>query len=121
MSYLITEWLGLGVYYIYGNASWRLLFGLQFVPAVLMLAGSYWMPESPRWLALADRYEDALTVLQQVHSNGRDDTFYQLEFQQIKAQIQHDKDHQLGVKDIFTKRSYIWRIALIVGFFFAQQ
>ena len=40
-SYMVTEWLGLAFYFVSGNISWRLLFGLQFVPGVAMLLGSF--------------------------------------------------------------------------------
>lgn len=122
VSYMVTEWLGLAFYFIPGNASWRLLFGLQFIPGIAMLVASRWMPFSPRWLAYVGRYEEAREVLRLMHSESPEgEHFYEVEFVQIKAQIEQDKAEKLGVKQIFTRRSYAKRIALIAGFFFAQQ
>ena len=108
-------------YFIPGNASWRLLYGLQLLPGVAVIVESFYMPESPRWLALKGRYSECLEVLRKVHNSHEDRSFYEREFHQIRAQIEHDKAAKLGVKKILTKKSYIRRISLIVGFFFALQ
>lgn len=86
-----------------------------------MLIGSFWMPFSPRWLALKGRYEEALVVLERIHGGHHDETFYRREFHQIKAQIEQDMRDRLGLKAMVTKRSYIKRVALIMGFFFFLQ
>jgi hypothetical protein len=41
---------GFGLSFVPGDSAWRLLLGLQLVPSVAMLVGSFWMPFSPRWL-----------------------------------------------------------------------
>lgn len=127
-GYAITEWLGLGFYFIPGEASWRVLFGLQVIPTFLMFFGSFWMPESPRWLALKGRYEETLSVLKRIHEGVQHDggeadgeEFYRKEYEQIKAQIELDKAEQLGIKDIFTRPSYRKRVMLVILFFLFQQ
>ena len=67
------------------------------------------------------RYDECLAVLKKVHNTHKDHQFYEREFHQIRAQIEHDKAAKLGLKKIFTKRSYVRRIALIVSFWFAVQ
>jgi sugar porter (SP) family MFS transporter len=42
-----------------GSADWRMMLGLGLVPALLLLAGLVFLPESPRWLVLAGREADA--------------------------------------------------------------
>lgn len=121
VAFMITEWLGLAFWFIEGNASWRTLFGLQFVVAICMILGSFFMPESPRWLILKDRTEDALKVFRRIHDNEGDEEFYHLEFNQIRAQIQQEKEESLGLKAIVKRKSYVRRIALIASFFFFQQ
>jgi hypothetical protein len=119
----LTVWIGLGLFFVPGAAAFRILFGFQLLPGLCMLAGSPWMPESPRWLALTDRYEDCLAVLKRIHGNDQDDSdsFYAREFHQVRAQIEMEKNERIGIKDILTKASYRKRVLLIMAFYFFQQ
>jgi MFS transporter, SP family, galactose:H+ symporter len=45
---------------------WRWMLGVGVIPALILLVGMLFMPESPRWLALAGRREKALQVLRLV-------------------------------------------------------
>ncbi len=114
---------GLGFYFIEGNASWRILFGLQGLPTAVMLIASFWMPFSPRWLVMKGRYDEARAVLKRIHGDlgNHDETFFEQEFHQIKAQILLDQEERLGVKDIFTRPSYRKRVLLVMNFFLFQQ
>lgn len=47
----------------YGNEAWRWMFGLGFIPSVLFCLGTLFIPESPRWLLKAARYNEAKQVL----------------------------------------------------------
>lgn len=122
-AYMLTEWIGLGLYFVQGNGdmAWRLLLGLQLVPPVLMLIGSIWMPFSPRWLAYKGRYDECLEVLRRIHqdsSSGDQDEedFYLREFRQIRAQVELDKEEELGMKAIWTRPSYRKRFLLVCLF-----
>lgn len=53
--------------------SWRWMFGLAAVPAVLFGVGMLLMPESPRWLALRGHTERARAVLERLRGPGRPD------------------------------------------------
>ncbi len=83
-----------------------------------MLACSFLMPESPRYLVYVGRHDEALGVLKKMHgsektNDGHDDTFYLREFHQIKAQIQLDKEERLGLAAIWRKPSYRKRFLLV--------
>jgi MFS transporter, SP family, xylose:H+ symportor len=49
-----------------GPDTWRWMFGLGAVPAVLFLIGVLWLPESPRYLMKAGQSEAAEKVLQKI-------------------------------------------------------
>lgn len=53
-----------------GPDAWRWMFGLGLVPSLLFLAGVVWLPESPRWLMQAGRYDQAKAVLQKIGSEN---------------------------------------------------
>ncbi|KAA8643928.1 hypothetical protein EYZ11_006405 [Aspergillus tanneri] len=54
----------------YNTASWRIPWGLQMIPAVFLFGAMLLLPESPRWLARKDRWEDCHWVLALVHAKG---------------------------------------------------
>ncbi|KAJ9603816.1 hypothetical protein H2200_012002 [Cladophialophora chaetospira] len=112
-SYCLTEWIGLGFYFIKTDVSWRLLLGCQLIPGVLMLAFSFVMPESPRYLVFAGRQDEALGILEKMHNSEQDSSFYLREYHQIKAQIELDREERLGMKAILMKPSYRKRFMLI--------
>lgn len=130
VSYALTEWMGLGFSYISGSElKWRLFIGLQLLCAAIMLTGSIWMPESPRWLIANNRNDQALLILKRLHGTGvssetndNEVPFYQREFNQIEAQIRLEQETtQLGIVNIVKRASYRKRIFIIVFFFAFQQ
>ncbi|ESR64385.1 MFS domain-containing protein [Citrus sinensis] len=49
-----------------GNINWRIMLGLAAVPAAVIGVGVLIMPESPRWLVMKSRYDEAKRVLLKV-------------------------------------------------------
>jgi sugar porter (SP) family MFS transporter len=49
------------------ETSWRWMFGLGVVPALIFLALLFFVPESPRWLVECDRADEARGVLTRVN------------------------------------------------------
>ena len=50
----------------FGDWGWRWMLGLEVVPALIYLAALLFVPESPRWLAMRGRDNEALYVLMKV-------------------------------------------------------
>jgi hypothetical protein len=44
-------------------AAFRIPWGIQMVPAFILLVGLFFFPYSPRWLASKDRYEEWYVLL----------------------------------------------------------
>jgi MFS family permease len=45
---------------------WRIMLGLAAVPSIIMFIGFQYMPESPRWLVMKGRNQEAKTVLMSI-------------------------------------------------------
>jgi hypothetical protein len=60
---LIKFYISYGCSYINGTAAFRVPWGLQMLPAIFLLFAMVFLPESPRWLAKKDRWEEAVNVL----------------------------------------------------------
>ncbi|WEQ54454.1 sugar porter family MFS transporter [Komagataeibacter nataicola] len=52
--------------YLCRAQSWRLMFGLGIIPAVILFGGMSLLPRSPRWLAMKGKLESAFDVLQRL-------------------------------------------------------
>lgn len=57
------------------------------MPAVVLLFGLFWFPESPRHLIEKEKYEEAMRVLQKLHYDGTNGEWIENEFNEIKATI----------------------------------
>ncbi|KAH7397851.1 major facilitator superfamily transporter sugar [Cadophora sp. MPI-SDFR-AT-0126] len=88
----VAYWLNFGLSFIdNGNSEirWRFLLAFQCIPALMLLAGIKLLPDSPRYLASAGRYEDAKEVL--VHVRGNDGPDVEKEFMEICAIAEESK------------------------------
>jgi MFS family permease len=113
---LVTEWMGLGFSYIGSDVAWRLFLGLQHVPPILMAVCTPFLPESPRFLIMRGRYDEALEIIKKLHGGapGQDDDFYIREFNQIKAQHELEVRERVGLRTILSRPSYRKRMFIVV-------
>ena len=54
-----------------GSSSWRWMFAAAIVPSLVLFAGLFFVPESPRWLMEQGREVEARSVLCRVEGNER--------------------------------------------------
>jgi hypothetical protein len=108
--------MGLGLSYIPSDLAWRLFLGLQHLPPILMAATTPFLPESPRFLIMRGRYDEALDVITKLHGGapGVDDDFYIREFNQIKAQHELEVRERVGLGTILRRPSYRKRMFIVV-------
>ena len=64
---LLSSLVGL---YFTKSGNWRAMFWTAAIPGVLLFFGSCFLPESPRWLCLKGRFDEALAALLKSHSAG---------------------------------------------------
>lgn len=59
------------------------------IPAILLFFGLLILPESPRWLAKHDRWDESLQVLALVHAKGDEkNLFVEREMQEIRDDVE---------------------------------
>ncbi|KAL2865320.1 sugar porter family MFS transporter [Aspergillus lucknowensis] len=90
IMYLISWGCGKGVA---GPSSFRIAWGVQAIPGLVLGLALLFFPESPRWLAGQERWEEALDTLAMLHGKGnRNDPVVQVEFEEVKeaAWIAHE-------------------------------
>jgi sugar porter (SP) family MFS transporter len=104
-------------YLLADGSAWRLMFGLGAVPAVLLLAGLVFMPESPRWLALKGNLGEAKASIRYLRETGVD---VEGELGEIIRSTREDAGRKSGYAVLFDPAI---RPALVVGMglFLLQQ
>jgi MFS transporter, SP family, major inositol transporter len=74
------------------DSVWRFMLFVAVLPAIALLIGMLFMPESPRWLSSQERDEEALAVLEQVRSPQR----AAAEMAEVHALAEEEKEAQTG-------------------------
>ncbi|KAF9873843.1 hypothetical protein CkaCkLH20_08577 [Colletotrichum karsti] len=112
-GFFVAQWLGYGCSFVAGHFSWRFPLAFQTVPGLVLVAGVYFLQESPRWLMERDRHEEARKSLI-VLRNHLEEERIELEFREIRDVILADRAlGDISWKSIITKPS--WRRRLILG------
>ena len=93
--------------------SFRIAWGIQAIPAAILLPAVYFFPESPRWLASHDRWEEAHEVLACLHAKGdRNDPVVIAELEEVKEAVrvaQESKD--IGYLGLFGPK--VWKQTVV--------
>lgn len=82
---------------------WVVPLGLQLLPGVLLFLGILICPESPRWLAKQDRWEDAQKILIDIRKLPADHEYIQSELADIRQQCEDRSAMRVGKKQMFKK------------------
>ena len=87
-------YISYGCSFMAGEKAFRVPWGLQAIPAVILAIGLLFLPESPRWLARHDRWEETQAVLTLVHGKGDPNSpFVQLEMDEIRQAIEIERQN----------------------------
>src|SRR5690606_31276465 len=107
--------VGILVAYLVGLAfsnsdeGWRWMLGLGALPALFLFVGVLRLPQSPRWLMMKDRHDDAAAALRRVRPDG--DQAIELELEEIHTSMTHGVETG-GWRDL---RRPAVKAALMVG------
>jgi len=111
---------GVGFYFDKSIAAWRGPLAVGCVPCVVLLVGLWWLPESPRFLLMKDRAEEAWKVMHQLHATS-DIEYVQREMFQMQRQIELDRKLPSSWLEMFRRRSYRKRMGMAIFICFAIQ
>lgn len=106
---LIMFFVGYGCSFIDGDASFRTAWGIQFVPAVLLMLGIPFLPRSPRWLAKVGREDKAIDILARIQAHGKvDDPLVVAEWEEITTILAAEREAPYSGWRRFIKNG-MWR------------
>jgi sugar porter (SP) family MFS transporter len=95
-----------------GQVGWRWMFTAVAVPAAVFFAASFFVPESPRWLAANGRSERARRVLARIGG----ESYAGLALDEIQATVAMESQYRTEWKELFS--SPVRRV-LAIGIFLA--
>ncbi|CUS07686.1 unnamed protein product [Tuber aestivum] len=96
-----------------GPAAFRIPWGVQIIPAAILIGGLFFFPESPRWLAVKDKWEQALRVLADVHGNGDlNHPVVLAEYQEIEDVIRFEREEAISSYAELAKPRILKRVIL---------
>ncbi|KAJ7483330.1 general substrate transporter [Mycena latifolia] len=125
---VIGFWINYGVTQHIGpsHKQWLIAFAVQLIPGGLLVLGSLFLVESPRWLVSRDRNAAALTNLAKLRNLPEDAPYVVEEFAEIEAAIAHERGLAgagfLGpMKTVFASKTLRYRVLLGSSLFVWQN
>jgi sugar porter (SP) family MFS transporter len=123
---ILIAWVNYGMIYVNSPVSWRFPVALQVLLSGLTLVMIPFLGESPRWLIIKSRYDEARTVLAGLYCEDEQSDIVHTIFLEIKEHVQHENDvaSESRLKDLFRRKDplkNLQRIMLGAGSQFMQQ
>ncbi|CAK9683255.1 unnamed protein product [Candida parapsilosis] len=110
LGILIMFFFCYGVGHIQGVASFRVGWGFQIVPGLLLFLGCFAIPESPRWLAKQGRWEQSEMIVSKIQAGGNsEDEEVLIEIAEIKEQLLIDEEAKSVTYFTLFSKKYLLR------------
>ena len=106
LSYFSNYWIS----QLVEHDAWRWMLGVIAIPAVIFFVLIFFIPDSPRWLVLKNRHDDAIKVLRRIST---DDPLVQVK--EIEASV--EKKDGIQRERLFTK---MYRVPIILAMLVAM-
>lgn len=122
---VMAQWINYGFTFQAANSvAWRFPIAFQCVFAILTLLFLPWLPESPRWLVLKGRTEEASSVLRRIGGKNRSEERNKEVFDIIVENVRHEMEAPKFSIKLLTKNDSLQttrRILLGAGTQLMQQ
>lgn len=109
----MCRWVGYGFLRVPDSSQfqWRFPLAFQVVPALILVIGMVFVPESPRFLVEKGRHAEAIRVLRRLHYDGTNDEWIEAEFNEICQAIGSGSSVAPGWASMFTVPK--WRTRML--------
>ena len=124
IGYSLATYMGLAFYHSTNmSTQWRGPYGISLIFTALPSMIVPFVPESPRWLLMRNRVDDAKQVVRGLHnlSNNNEHHFAIVEFYQMQKQLEYDRTLKPSYWQLFKRASYRKRLIMSAGYAFLGQ
>ncbi|PKS09830.1 hypothetical protein jhhlp_004453 [Lomentospora prolificans] len=125
-AFMLANWMNYGLFFHSGPLQWRFPLGFQLIFPIVVASALLCVPESPRWLMLRDRHDEARKVIARLHGTDTelDHPDVAAEFLSIQGTIELERKDRVPVMDVLRCRDQTQtfrRLLLSCGTQFMQQ
>lgn len=125
-AFCLANWMNYGLYFQGSALQWRFPLAFQLIFPIVVAVALFFVPESPRWLLLKDRHDEALAVLARLEGKNRSihDPEVTAQFLSIQSAIQMERKDRVPLTDVLRcrdKTQNLRRLLLSCGTQFMQQ
>jgi MFS family permease len=125
LGYLLEAWINLGFFEIKDNAplQWRIPLAIPCVISMMLMATTFYFPESPRWLVRKGRTDEARASLSAFKQLELNDPEVSAELAGIEFALEENGRGAAKFTDIFTMGpdKLFYRFSLCIFLQFLQQ
>jgi sugar porter (SP) family MFS transporter len=96
----------------FNEYNWRWMLGLEALPAILYFFALFIVPQSPRWLAMKGRYDEALAIMKR----AADEEEAVRIIDSVKESMNNESHEKASIKELFhPSLRLVLTIGLVIG------
>ena len=114
LAYVLSALLA---WLVHDNGIWRYMLAIAMVPGILLFAGTFLLPTSPRWLAAKGRIEEAEAVLERLRDTPEE---VQREVEEMRESEEQAK-HRPPLRELLAQGWVVKLLLLGIGLGFVAQ
>lgn len=114
LAYVLSALLA---WLVHENGIWRYMLAIAMVPGILLFAGTFLLPTSPRWLAAKGRLEEAEAVLERLRDTPEE---VEREVEEMRESEEQAK-HRPPLRELLSQGWVVKLLLLGIGLGFVAQ
>jgi MFS family permease len=124
LGYVLESWIDLAFFeFKTGSVTWRPPIAIAIAFSLMLMACIYLLPESPRWLVMKGRAEEAKGIIAALRGLDEEDVQVQAEVAGIEYSLEDTANGAARLKDMLTmgEDKLLYRFGLCILLQFFQQ